>query len=174
MIKFIKNPVIYSPFYTSIMNFLQIILQDRATCLCCKVHSHDFILLNTGKLPYKLSELIKNAVMLWRSNAEKKKTLRAYKPKNWKVNPKISPHTSEYNIRVKFFISIKLTVFSFFRATKLTRFYTSFSVFTFRFCSKKKRERERERIMGEGEHVHIRSWCFSRFVVSGWDVNRVL
>lgn len=37
MIKFIKNPVIYSPFYTSIMNFLQIILQDRATCLCCKI-----------------------------------------------------------------------------------------------------------------------------------------
>lgn len=107
-----------------------------------KFHSHDFILLNTGRLPYKLSELIKNTVMLWRSNAQKK-ILRAYKPKNWKVNPKISPHTSEYNIRVKFFISIKLTVFSFFRVTKLTRFYTSFSVFTFRFCSKKKRK-ERE------------------------------
>lgn len=134
------------------MNFLQIILQIQPAVFAIFAaklwnfipisFTRDLILLNTGKLPYKLSELIKNAAVLWWNNTQKKKSS-TYKPKNWKINWKISP-TSKY-IRVKFFIPIKLTVFSF--RVQVNAFYTSFSVFPFCFCSKKKRERER--IMGE-------------------------
>lgn len=134
------------------MNFLQIILQIQPVVFAIFAaklwnfipisFTRDLILLNTGKLPYKLSELIKNAAVLWWNNTQKKKSS-TYKPKNWKINWKISP-TSKY-IRVKFFIPIKLTVFSF--RVQVNAFYTSFSVFSFCFCSKKKRERGR--IMGE-------------------------
>lgn len=136
------------------MNFLQIILQIQPVVFAIfaaklwpmKFHSnfiHSWFDLvkhrETAVQIERVNKKCSNTVM----KQHTKKISFTYKPKNWKINWKISP-TSKY-IRVKFFIPIKLTVFSF--RVQVNAFYTSFSVFAFCFCSKKKRERER--IMGE-------------------------